>query len=63
MSAVGASADDDALALDPACAVACARLLSDVVVSPLLNADLPAEHLRSRVCGIRSGFRPRQLAA
>lgn len=63
LEALAAELDDDALALDPVCAVACARLLCDVAGSPLLNPDLPAEHLRSRVCGIRSGFRPRQLTA
>jgi hypothetical protein len=63
LEALAAELDDDALALDPVCAVACARLLNDVVGSPLLNPDLPAQQLRSRVCGIRSGFRPRQLAA
>ncbi|HEU0246274.1 MAG TPA: hypothetical protein VFR38_04240 [Gaiellaceae bacterium] len=63
LEALAGELDDDAFALDPACAVACARLLSDVVGSPLLNPDLPAQQLRSRIFGIRSGFRPRRLAA
>jgi hypothetical protein len=49
--------EDPALALHPACAVACMRLLSDVVGSPLLNPASPTDELRSRVCQIRSGFR------
>jgi hypothetical protein len=50
--------EDDELALDPASAVACMRLLSDFPRSPLLNNELPTEDLRSRVLQIRSGFRP-----
>jgi hypothetical protein len=48
--------DDDELVLDPAAAVACARLLSDPMNSPLLDATAPAEDVRSRVRQIRSGF-------
>ena len=48
--------EDGELGLDPACAVACARLLSDFPQSPLLNPAVSAEELRSRVCQIRSGF-------
>lgn len=51
--------EDEELVFDPASAVACVRLLSDVAASPLLNAGLPAELLRSRVSQIRSGFAPR----
>jgi hypothetical protein len=53
--------DDDGLVLDPFCAVACERLLSDASGSPLMNAALPAEDVRSRVRQIRAGFRPRPL--
>ena len=52
--------EDDGLALDPACAVACMRLLNDVVASPLLNLALPPELLRSRVSQIRAGFEARR---
>jgi hypothetical protein len=55
--------EDEGLVLDPACAVACLRLLSDVAASPLLNQELPAELLRSRASQIRAGFAPRRLAA
>ena len=58
LEALASELDDGELALDPACAVACMRLLSDVVESPLLNPALPPENVRSRVRQIRSGFRP-----
>jgi hypothetical protein len=48
--------EDDELAFDPTCAVACARLVSDPAQSPLLSPALPHEELRSRVHQIRSGF-------
>jgi hypothetical protein len=63
LEALASELEDDELALDPACAAACMRLLSDPVGSPLLNPDMPAEDLRSRVRQIRAGFRPRRLAA
>jgi hypothetical protein len=50
---------DPELELDPACAAACSRLLTDGVTSPLVNAALPAEEVRSRLVQIRSGFYPR----
>ena len=58
LEALASELDDDRLALDPADAVACARLLSDPGVSPLLNPLLPPENLSSRVSRIRSGFTP-----
>jgi hypothetical protein len=63
LEALASELEDEGLVLDPACAVACVRLLSDVVASPLLNRELPAELLRSRVSQIRAGFAPRRLAA
>ena len=62
-AALASELDDEELELDPACAVACMRLLSDVVTSPLLNSALPPQDLRSRVVQIRSGFKARRLAA
>ena len=50
---------DPQYALDPACAAACSRLLSDEVTSPLINSALPAEDVRSRLVQIRSGFQRR----
>lgn len=55
--------EDGDLALEPASAVACMRLLSDFAQSPLLNPELPTEDLRSRVRQIRSGFGSRRLSA
>lgn len=63
LEALASELDDGELALDPASAVACMRLVSDLAESPLLNPALPPEELRSRVRQIRSGFRPRRLAA
>lgn len=63
LEALASELGDGELTLDPAGAVACMRLLSDLAESPLLNPELPAEELRSRVHQIRSGFEPRRLAA
>ena len=49
---------DDGLELDPASAVLCARLLSDLD-GPLLDPTCPPEELRARTLQIRSGFAPR----
>jgi hypothetical protein len=58
LEALAVDLDDDDLALDPASAVACMRLLSDVARSPLLNRELASEDLRAGVLRIRCGFRP-----
>jgi hypothetical protein len=58
LEALACELDDHALALDPAAAVACMRLLTDLGGSPLLNSALPPEDLRSRVRQIRAGFVP-----
>ena len=63
LAALIAQLEDDQLVLDPACAVACMRLVSDVADSPLLDETLPAQYLRARVLRIRWGFQPRELAA
>jgi hypothetical protein len=57
LAALASELEDDALALDPDCAVACMRLLSDLEGSPFLNPALPPDELRSRVRQIRSGFK------
>jgi hypothetical protein len=54
---------DPLLELDPICACACSRLLTDEVTSPLINSQLPAEDVRPRLLQIRSGFRARVGAA
>jgi hypothetical protein len=63
LEALALDLDDDELVLDPAAAVACARLLTDPVNSPLLNPTAHAEDVRSRVRQIRSGFEVRHAAA
>ena len=63
LEALASELTDGGLELDPACAVACRRLLSDLGESPLLNAARPPEELRSRVRQIRAGFRPCRPAA
>ena len=63
LEALACELEDDERALDPACAVACMRLLSDPSASPLLNPALPPELLRSRVRQIRSGFEAGEAAA
>jgi hypothetical protein len=50
------------LELDPACALACRRLITDPTVSPLLNDTLPRADVRSSILRIRAGFSPRQRA-
>jgi hypothetical protein len=62
LEALAADLEDDELALEPACAVACTRLLADLVSSPLLNRDLPQDMLRAQVRRIRSGFTRRTPA-
>jgi hypothetical protein len=62
LDALATELEDETLELDPASAVACLRLLTDVMESPLLNRHLPATDLRSRVRQIRAGFRLREPA-
>jgi hypothetical protein len=63
LDALATELEDETLELDPASAVACLRLLTDVMESPLLNRHLPATDLRSRVRQIRAGFRLREPTA
>jgi len=53
--------EDPALALDPACAVACLRLLSDPA-SPLFDPEALDVDVGARVARIRTGFSPRATA-
>lgn len=62
LEALASELEDAKLELDPVCAVACMRLVSDLAVSPLLNPGLPPDELRSRVHQIRSGFHDPRLA-
>jgi hypothetical protein len=63
LEALAVDLDDDELLLDPAAAVACARLLTDPVNSPLFDAAGRPEDVRSRVVQIRSGFHRSRAAA
>ena len=58
LEALAAELEDAGLALDPACAVACKQLLTELAESALLSPTLPPEEVRSRVRQIRFGFRP-----
>jgi hypothetical protein len=58
LEALASELGDGGLALDPACAVDCMRLLDDPVESPLLNPALPPAGLHARISRIRSGFTP-----
>jgi hypothetical protein len=60
LEALAAELDDNRLTLDPACAVACVRLVSDPALSPLLNSGRGPEELCSRITRIRCGFEPRR---
>lgn len=59
LDALASGLENDELELEPAAAIACARLVSDVAQSPLLNAAFTAEDLSSRVRQIRTGFSSR----
>ena len=55
LAALAAELEDPGLALDPACAVACMRLLCDPA-SPLFDPDAFDAEVRGRVVRIRAGF-------
>jgi hypothetical protein len=59
LEALACELEDLDLELEPACAIACRRLVSDPTVSPLLNYALPHDDVRSTIVGIRAGFRRR----
>jgi hypothetical protein len=63
LGALASVLDDDMLQLDPVCAVACLRLVSDHSESPLLNHTASAGELRAAVVRIRSGFTASRAAA
>jgi hypothetical protein len=60
LEALAAELEDDGLVLDPACAVACARLVSDPYRSALLNPSVTQNEVRSQVQHIRAGFARRK---
>jgi hypothetical protein len=58
LQALATELEDDGLALDPACAVACFRLLGDPHGTHRIDPTLSRAELRSRIRRIRSGFSP-----
>ena len=50
--------EDSGLTLDPACAVACRRLVTDPAESALFDQAVSAEELLASIRRIRFGFRP-----
>lgn len=56
LEALASELEDDDLALEATAAVACARFLSDIAGSPLLNHASPVEDVRCRVRQIRLGL-------
>ena len=62
LALLAAELEDETLELDPACAVACKRLLCDPLTSPLLTPTGTAEDVRTRVRRIQHGFAPRVVA-
>ena len=62
LAALASELDDPGLALDPACAVACMRLLSDPA-SPLFDPGALDAEVRGRLARIRDGFSAREADA
>jgi len=60
LAALADELEDETLALDPASAVACSRLLNEPAQSPLLDPALPREDIRSSTRRIRRGFSTRR---
>lgn len=58
LEALACELEDRDLELDPACAVACRRFLTDGTVSPLFD-DARREDIELWIVRIRDGFRPR----
>jgi len=60
LETLAAELDDDGLALDPASAVACARLLDAAAESPLRNPAAAPEDIHARIVQILTGFQARR---
>jgi hypothetical protein len=60
LTALACELEDPSLALDPACAVACMRLLSDPG-SPLFDPEALDAEVRGRVARVRAGFSERAI--
>jgi len=57
LEALAHELEDDDLELEPAPAIACRRLVTDPMASPLLNETLPRDDVRRAIAEIRAGFR------
>ncbi len=51
--------EDEELEVDPATAVACRRLVTEPLLSPLLDDRASCQDLRAAIVRLRAGFRPR----
>jgi len=58
LAVLASELDDEALALDPAAAVACARLVDELAGVSLGEREIPPDELWLRVQEIRAGFEP-----
>ena len=63
LEALAAELEDEDLALDPASAVDCFRLLTQVEGNVLYNPEASIDELRGRIRHIRTGFSTRRVAA
>jgi hypothetical protein len=61
LEALARELEDRTLAFDPACAVACRRLLNDPASSALLDPEASVENLRSSIRRIRLGLLARSV--
>jgi hypothetical protein len=59
LAALACELEDRELELDPTCAVACRRFLTDGTVSPLFDDASQREDIESWIVRIRDGFTPR----
>jgi hypothetical protein len=59
LEALASELDDERNDIDPECAIACKRLVTDVSTSALLNPMLRREDLHSQIARIRLGLRRR----
>jgi hypothetical protein len=58
LQTLAAMLEDPDLTLDPCAAIACERLLTDVLGSPLRNPTMPVEDAHAGMVRVMAGFRP-----
>lgn len=59
LEALACELEDTDLDLEPACAIACRRFVTEPMVTPLLNPEIPSDDFGSTIVRIRAGFRRR----